>query len=217
MNAFEISDVLKMARELYPEGPVLLRYMQYLRPYICPYAELINHISICSKALDVGCGSGLFLGLLAVTKKIQEGIGFDASKPAIDLAQLMINHLPEKGTLRFHYCDAKDPWPKDKFDLISLIDIMHHVQPKEQKMVFRQASQCLSIRGQLLYKDMGIRPYWKSFANRLHDLLIARQWIHYVPIEQIIEWGRENGLVIKTQKTFDVLWYRHEMVIFKRI
>ena len=58
------------------------------------------------------------------------------------------------------------------------------------------------------------RPVWRALANRLHDLLIARQRIHYLPVEQVIEWAQAKGFRVIEQRRMDMLWYGHEMVVF---
>jgi hypothetical protein len=70
--------------------------------------------------------------------------------------------------------------------------------------------------GMLLYKDMAQKPFFPAAMNRLHDLVLARQWIHYVPIRQVEEWAREAGLTITHSGAFSRLWYRHDLRIFSK-
>jgi 2-polyprenyl-3-methyl-5-hydroxy-6-metoxy-1,4-benzoquinol methylase len=83
------AEVAAVARSLYPEGPFLMRLMQRWRPYICPFGPLIDQVPADASVLDVGCGGGLFLGLLRAGRRLREGLGFDASRPAIAIAQAM--------------------------------------------------------------------------------------------------------------------------------
>ena len=74
----------RMAAEIYPEGSVLFRALQKYRPYICPFEALIEEVPEGASVLDIGCGGGLFLGLVDAAGLRPEGTGFDVSRPAID-------------------------------------------------------------------------------------------------------------------------------------
>jgi SAM-dependent methyltransferase len=65
--------------------------------------------------------------------------------------------------------------PRGPFDVGSLIDVMHHVPPVEQQGLFAGAAKRVRPGG-VFYKDMRVKPRWKAWANRLHDLALARQW-----------------------------------------
>ena len=41
------------------------------------------------------------------------------------------------------------------------------------------------LGGLLIYKDTASAPAWAAWVNRLHDLVLARQWIHYAPIADV--------------------------------
>jgi hypothetical protein len=70
--------------------------------------------------------------------------------------------------------------------------------------------------GVLLYKDMADRPWWSVTASRLHDLVIARQWVHFVPASAVVDWVEEKGARCVSRRTIDTLWYRHEIAAFER-
>jgi hypothetical protein len=57
---------------------------------------------------------------------------------------------------------------------------------------------------------------WRSWANRLHDLVLARQWIHYVPVLTAEEWAAASGMRLIHGEDFDMLWYRHNLRVFER-
>jgi len=50
----------------------------------------------------------------------------------------------------------------------------------------------------------------------MHDLLLARQWIHYLPIRRVDEWAGEFGLVPVHKEAISRLWYRHELRIYRK-
>jgi SAM-dependent methyltransferase len=210
-----LDDVLRYARELYAEGPFIFRHMQRLRPYICPFEPLIEAVPADSRVLDVGCGAGLFLGLLAKSGRLREGRGFDLSAPAILSANAMKQRLGDEN-LHFERVEAGAPWPAGPFDLVSMIDVMHHVPPAFQAGIFPQVADRLRPGGLFVYKDMAARPLWQAWGNRLHDLLLAREWIHYLPLADAIRLAREAGLEVVRQDAYSRFWYAHEFVLFRR-
>lgn len=211
-------EILRDAKALFSHGPIFSRTIQCLRPYICPFHQLIELIPVGASVLDVGCGSGIFLGLLMKRVGLRNALGFDSSKKAIELATIMQRYLPLEmaKNITFERRDANQSWSEGAFDVVCMIDVMHHVPPVAQREVFLQAVNHLAPGGLLLYKDMAERPLFFALANRLHDLIMARQWIYYAPITQIRSWGNESGLRIEEESQCRMLWYAHEWIVFKK-
>ena len=206
-----------MAKELYPSGPRLFRALQRYRPYICPFEELIREVPSGSTVLDIGCGGGLFLGLIDAVGRKPRGTGFDVSAPAIRLAQGMAARLdgPERH-LQFQRLDPDEQWPAGEFDVVAMIDVIHHVPPSAQQEVIRRACRRVKPGGTFLYKDMVEQPRWRAIANRIHDLVLARRWIHYAPVADIEAWAADEGMKLERSAAFNRLWYGHELRVFRR-
>lgn len=210
--------IRQYARQMFRDVPVPGRWIQTLRPRICPFNRLIGHVPPGSSLLDVGCGSGLFLGLLASGRFIGKGIGFDANADAIDRAEAMRSALEPEQAERIEFLrrDARDPWPEGTFDVVALVDVLHHVPPASQQSVFIQAVEKIKPGGRLLYKDMARRPRWSALANRLHDLVMAREWIHYRDINDVRRWGCDAGLTLTVERRKRLYWYTHEWLVFDK-
>ena len=208
----------KMAAAIYTEGSPLFRALQQYRPYICPFEALIPEVPARASLLDIGCGGGLFLGLVHAAGLNPQGTGFDVSEPAIRLAKKMAAGLQDQreGRLNFRRIDGDTAWPDGKFDAVAMIDVIHHVRPSAQEDAIRRACQKVKPGGVFIYKDMVKRPAWRALANRLHDLVLARQWIHYVPISQVEVWTADEGMELERSALINRLWYGHELRIFRR-
>jgi 2-polyprenyl-3-methyl-5-hydroxy-6-metoxy-1,4-benzoquinol methylase len=209
------AQLARVAATLYAADSLLQRF----RPYICPFEELLPIVPEGSRVLDVGCGGGLFLGLLSAEGRIRSGLGFDSSSSAISVAQRMCRRAAHGRAwvqLEFQCRDASAPWPEGIFDVVCLIDVLHHVTPQAQRPVFEAAATRLGAAGLLIYKDMASAPAWQAWANRLHDLVLARQWIHYVPVERVERWASEIGLVLVDARAIDRYCYRHDLRVFRR-
>jgi 2-polyprenyl-3-methyl-5-hydroxy-6-metoxy-1,4-benzoquinol methylase len=166
--------------------------------------------------LDIGCGSGLFLNLLSHQGRISYGVGFDASLKAIEIARDASSEIEPGPRSEFKHLSVETDWPEGLFDVVSMIDVLHHIDPKEQRNALERAVSKVAPGGIFLFKDIGIRPFWRAWANRLHDLVLARQWIHYVPSGEIIKWMKSTGLELKHSETINILWYGHELLLFRR-
>ncbi|MEO0474453.1 MAG: class I SAM-dependent methyltransferase [Planctomycetota bacterium] len=188
--------------------------MMTYRPHICPFEALIPLVPRGARVLDVGCGGGLMLSLLAASGRIQSGKGFDTNTSMIDLA----TRVAEQHDLPLDYetRSVADGFPAGHFDAISIIDVMHHIPPSAQAVFLQQAIEQLPPGGMLIYKDMCRQPSWRAAMNRLHDLVLTQQWIHYCPIDTIKQWAVEPGLELELERTYDRLWYGHELVVLSR-
>jgi 2-polyprenyl-3-methyl-5-hydroxy-6-metoxy-1,4-benzoquinol methylase len=200
---------------LFEDGPWLLRTMQHYRPYICPFHELLPFVPAESTVLDVGCGSGLFLGLLHHFNFRIQGFGFDASRVAIECARRMAQRHGN-GCLRFDHVHKDDSWPAGQFDVVSILDVLHHIPVDHQESAFRTAASAVRPGGLLVYKDISNAPWYCAGANRLHDLIVAREWIHYVPIASVEEWAAALRFEQQSAGSFRMLWYQHDLRVFRR-
>ena len=100
--------------------------------------------------------------------RIRSAVGFDADYVALHAAQDAAAKLLNRAPIHFEQNSADDWWPKGCFDVVSIIDVMHHVPPERQADLIAVAAEHLTEGGLLLYKDMASRPLWRAWANRLH-------------------------------------------------
>ncbi len=204
------------ADTLYPGGPVLRRLIQVHRPLICPFGEIIAQVPDGAELLDIGCGSGLFVGLLAHHRDIKLATGFDASAQAISLAKRMQKAHAKHDRMSFEHRSVGTPWPDQAFDVISIIDLFHHLAPDDQAATFKNAVDHLKPGGVLIFKDVGRTPAWRAFFSRLHDLVVAQERINIPSDHDVKGWGNANNMTLQARSTHNMLWYGHELWVFKK-
>ena len=212
-------DIGAVARSVFTGGPLLQRMLQHHRHRIAPIARCVELVPAGSDVLDIGCGGGLFLACLAASGRIRSGHGIDSSQPAIAVAQAAAARLRANGVatpVSFEHRAVEQGLPAASFGAVTMIDVMHHIPPAAQRTAFADALSRVSPGGVFLYKDMCDAPFWRRGMNRLHDLVLARQWIHELPVEQADAWAAEAGFARETAEERAILWYGHEIRVYRR-
>ncbi len=211
----EVISIRRDIDALFRGAPWPLRALATLRPFICPFEEVLKEVPARASALDIGCGQGLLLGLLARRHMIASGVGFEANPLTLGIARQMAQGQGFN-TLSFIQGTTPDQVPQGPFGLVMMIDVLHHVSVKDQKSLFLAAALRVAKGGRFIYKDMAMRPLWCAWINRLHDLILARQIIHYVPFEIVQLWAHEAGLKVMRSESLRRLAYAHELLVLER-
>jgi 2-polyprenyl-3-methyl-5-hydroxy-6-metoxy-1,4-benzoquinol methylase len=123
--------------------------------------------------------------------------------------------ISPKARLSFSRLDSDAAWPDEEFDVVFVIDVLHHVPPANQRVFFERVTSKVKQNGILVYKDMSLRPWWKAQANRLHDLVLARETISYVPVATVEHWASLKGMRVIAREDISRLWYAHELRVMK--
>jgi len=218
LKTWSARELSRAARQMLVKGPPVAVKLQHLRPYICPFDKVMAHVPRGSRVLDVGCGRGLLLGLLERAgllgrSRAHPSVGFDVARGSVYTARSMSRRTRTSGHVRFEHRDAAHAWPEGPFDVVTIIDVMHHLGPGVRRSLIRNAAASLRPGGRLIYKDMTSRS-WKSLMNTLHDLAVARELVRYTPVATVEGWAAEGGLKLEHAEAFEVLWYGHELRVF---
>ena len=204
-----------MANTLFAAEPGWRARLQAVRPFICPFDRVLPWIPASATVLDVGCGAGLVLGLLASTGRMSPAVGIDADTNALQRAVRMAERM------RFAHLEFRrtmDPadWPTASFDCVLLIDVLHHIASRAQNGFLLAVLDRVRPGGRFVYKDMAARPILHAIANRAHDLLMARQWISYVAPDVVAQVAESRGFVLTHREHVRRYWYAHDLLVFEK-
>jgi len=205
-----------LSRQMYEGQRWRWKMVQSLRPYICPFGEVIDLVPSGSRVLDVGCGSGLFLLLLAKLGRIRAGFGFDVSKDAITAAREAAARMPEASVVQFAERAIEEGMPEGDWSVVSVVDVIHHVPPPYQQGFVQALCDATPVGARLVIKDMVAVPRWRALANRMHDLIMARQWVHHVGPDTVAGWVTDARFVCVHRSRSDMLWYGHWALVYER-
>jgi 2-polyprenyl-3-methyl-5-hydroxy-6-metoxy-1,4-benzoquinol methylase len=202
-------DVLSVIQRAYPNERGLRWLITRLRPWICPFEEVLARIPTDSSVLDVGCGIGIMTVLAADLGRAQRCVGVDVSLAAISVAR---RAKVTEGTVEFEVANDGG-WGVDEFDTVLCVDVLHHVPLRNRKMFVAQLCAAARPGGTVLLKDLSPRPRWKYLANCLHDLVMARQKVTCTRHETVCTWLEEAGMVICEVTPMHRWWYAHYLVV----
>jgi hypothetical protein len=121
MAAFSADKTFALAQGLFADGPFGNRNRQIWRTKFCPFGKMMEMVPAGSSVLDVGCGSGLFLGLLGASGRISRGVGIDISNKSIGHAIRMKSNHPSGNKLSFECVTANDALPDQNFDVVVVL------------------------------------------------------------------------------------------------
>lgn len=146
------------------------------------YAVYADRFAAGSRVLDVGCGRGEFLELLARRKV--EGIGIDAD-------EAMVSEVNRKGlqavtTEAVPYLEANPA----EFDGIFAAHLIEHMGPEAVQALVRLAAKALKPKGRLIL----VTPNPRNLQMQLRDFWIDLQHVRFYSAD-IIRWiVHEAGL-----------------------
>jgi 2-polyprenyl-3-methyl-5-hydroxy-6-metoxy-1,4-benzoquinol methylase len=149
------------------------RMKMRFRPYICPFHLLLPHIVANRSYYDIGCGSGMFLKMLADCKSPTALGGVEISERLIENARFALRMCKAGLSLRV-YDGFELPWEVEEYDYVFLIDVLHHL-PRGRQLDFIDRLYDRMRPGQrLILKDIdaaSLLVYW----NKFHDLCVSKQ------------------------------------------
>jgi hypothetical protein len=63
---------------------------------------------------------------------------------------------------------------------------------------------------------MVVKPFWRATANRVHDLVMARQWVEHIDPDRMEALAARSGMRVIRRDRFDTWWYGHWLLVMEK-
>jgi len=186
------------------------------RPLICPFDELLNEVQDAQSAFDIGCGSGQFALLLAEFTGIKKIGGIEIDQRLVNNARELLKPYASKVVTDFQPYDGSTlPESMKAYDLIFLIDVLHHIPTKYQESFLKKVYDHMRPGARFIVKDInGGSPF--VLFNKMHDLVFAREIGHEWSMKRLIDTAQKTGFKILTTRKKQIYVYPHYTVILTK-
>ena len=176
------------------------------RPYVCPLAEILEQIPKGVRLFDVGCGSGSLLWLAKEFRQLEKADGFDVSPLAVEASR-------ELQGVTVILRDRHEGLPSFAgYQVVTLVDVFHHILPSQQQQFLVDVLGKMDVGSQLIIADIDADRKIGTSCNQLHDLLLAREWVHPWPPRRVRELLRTAGCRELHFSRHRSLWYPHYLI-----
>jgi len=140
------------------------------RTLTCPFTPLMKRFPVTGTLLDVGCGHGLLIQLLAWDPSHRQlklhGIDHDAVK--IATARRTVSEGVGFST------DDLSLFPESAFDAVSIVDVLYTVRQSAWSEILQGCARVLKPGGRLIVKEVVDRPRWKYWVIMAQEALSVR-------------------------------------------
>jgi 2-polyprenyl-3-methyl-5-hydroxy-6-metoxy-1,4-benzoquinol methylase len=183
----------------------------HYRPFICPFDDLLNELRAEGpvRVFDVGCGSGQFALLVAQFSLAVRITGIEIDERLISNArQLFASHQYRAETSFRKYDGDQLPDDINEHDIVFLIDVLHHVPKRLQKIFLAQLYARMRPGAKLIIKDIdGNSPF--VLFNKMHDLIFAREIGNEWPATNLAETCKTIGFTVDSLTRKRLYVYPH--------
>lgn len=155
---------------LYGGEPLKTRAHVVCRVLTCPFEALLSRFPVEGAVLDIGCGHGLLLNLLALdqsrSRLLLQGVDHDGAK---------IERARRIGGARVDF-SSRDlaSFADASFDFLSIIDVLYAVKRHIWEEILGHCFRLLRPGGRLLVKEVVDRPRWKYWAIMAQETVSVR-------------------------------------------
>lgn len=208
VDPYPSTDELKEYYEgTYFEGGKIVKH-DYLREekiYLVTYLKYIDSIfnfldhKKQINILDYACGVGNFVRSLLVSKfqdQINSIDGYDISETAIKIASQNTKQM------KAHYYSSEDFYLKQKYDLISMLEVIEHIPNLED--VFKRVSQTLRDDGLIFITT----PNYNSFEQRF----FKDKWRMFCPPEHINFFTKKTASDFLIKNNYEIISINDEFI-----
>lgn len=184
-----------------------------LRSLIFPFDTVLQEVPDAGLLLDVGSGHGTFAMIAAQARKNMHVTGVEISGGRVEKARLKANEIKNVEFVKADFGEFKTD---RKFDVVTCLDVMHHIPRELHSSVIERARELIRPGGTFILveieKNNGPRCFW----SYMHDLLMARTTkINFMKRNDAIRMMKSGKFSVVSVKDASAFMYERYMIIAK--
>lgn len=178
------------------------------RPLISPFDSLVNDLQNVNSIFDIGCGSGQFALLLAEFTNVKKIGGIEIAEKLVINATELLKPYENKLDYKFNTFDGKNLPSLSGYEVILLIDVLHHVPAKKQLDFLQSIFDEMDTGSELIVKDIDASSPFVYF-NKIHDLIFAQEFGNEWKLQKLIDIVLKIGFKVKKVEKKQIYVYPH--------
>lgn len=188
------------------------------RPFICPFEGIIDEAENANSVFDIGCGNGQLLYIISEFSNSQNKklTGIEISDDLITQAAAILNENRFTNDIKVYKYDGKIiPDEIYNYDLITMVDVLHHIPKSIQKNILDQIYRKSKPGSRFLLKDIDAGSPLVYF-NKMHDMILSKEIgneISFVDAKASLESLGFKVLKAYKKRTF---WYPHYFILLEK-
>jgi 2-polyprenyl-3-methyl-5-hydroxy-6-metoxy-1,4-benzoquinol methylase len=204
-------------KSLHPTNMGFLDRLKVLyRPYVCPFDDLLALVPRRARVYDLGCGNGSFLALVARYRAPRMVGGSEISPVLVRNAKRLLKKADRKLRAEITVFDGKNiPRAVRGYDMVFLIDVIHHVPPAQQYPFLRRLVMMMRPGAMLVLKDIDAERRILARCNKLHDLVFSREIGHELRSDVVRRFLQRFGKVSAIAKR-RMFIYPHYTILLRK-
>lgn len=165
LNSF--MDNKKLLFKRYKQLGFRNRFHILFRMMTVPWDQILKTFPTSEALIDIGCGHGLLINLLATNNRNNKFIGVDPDKNKIAIAKQTENSM-----IAFYDKDLFEV--KDYADLYSIFDVLYLIPHEGQERILKHVYNRLPRDGYLIIKEVSKEPIWKFMFLYLQETFVVK-------------------------------------------
>jgi hypothetical protein len=112
-----------------------------------------------------------------------------------------------------HLLPEETPPDLHGYDTVTMVDVLHHIPVELQDDFLRKTIARMDSGARLITKNIEASKILGSFMNQLHDLLLAREWVHQRRGRDVVKVLQSTGATVSQPLLRWTLWYPHFQIV----